>query len=230
MGGSITNHLLYADDLCLICPSINSLQRLVGICEEVSLENDILFNIEKTCCMYFPCARLLLQYPPPHVKLYGASLKYVTSFVYLGVHLNPTLSDDDCLCAQLKSLYSRANCINRKFSLCSTPVKKNLFMAYCGQIYGAQLWNSVSAGVLSKCRIAYNNCFRIIMNLRRRCSASTMFVYNLTDSFEARRRKMCYSFLQRLSSSNNIIVQHLLTSDMFYRNSFFQNCYDLLYR
>ena len=212
----------------LICPSIKSLQRLVGICETVGHDIDILFNAKKTYCMYFPCTRLPLQLPLPPVRLYGTSLKYVNSFVYLGIHLNTTLGDDDCVLALLRSLYGRANSINRKFACCSPPVKRHLFMTYCAQLYGAQLWNSVSSGVLSKCRVAYNNCFRIILNLPRRCSASEMFVFRYTDTFDTRRRRLCYSFLERLFSSHNTIITRLLNSDAFYRNSYFRNIYSIL--
>ena len=44
----IINHLFYADDLVLMCPSHRGLQELLVICEKYALEHDIKFNTKKS--------------------------------------------------------------------------------------------------------------------------------------------------------------------------------------
>ena len=44
----IINHLFYADDLVLLCPSHSGMQELLETCEKYALENDIIFNTKKS--------------------------------------------------------------------------------------------------------------------------------------------------------------------------------------
>ena len=49
--GVLCNHLMYADDTCIIVPSLSALFRLLKICTEFSKENTIIFNGRK-CKVY----------------------------------------------------------------------------------------------------------------------------------------------------------------------------------
>ena len=49
MANLIINHLFYADDLALLCPSQRGLQELLEICEKYAHEHDIKFNTKKKC-------------------------------------------------------------------------------------------------------------------------------------------------------------------------------------
>ena len=57
VGGVMINHLMYADvrpsDVCG-CPSVKGLQRLLDIRDVYGQNHDILFNHDKTVCMYMP--------------------------------------------------------------------------------------------------------------------------------------------------------------------------------
>ena len=48
IANQIINHLLYADDLVLMCPSYRGLQDLLDICGEYAKEHDIKFNTKKS--------------------------------------------------------------------------------------------------------------------------------------------------------------------------------------
>ncbi|CAL4169424.1 unnamed protein product, partial [Meganyctiphanes norvegica] len=48
MANLIINHLFYADDLALLCPSQRGLQELLEICEKYAHEHDIKFNTKKS--------------------------------------------------------------------------------------------------------------------------------------------------------------------------------------
>ena len=54
VGGVMINHLMYADDLVILSPSVKGLQRLLDICDVYGHNHDILFNHDKTVCMYIP--------------------------------------------------------------------------------------------------------------------------------------------------------------------------------
>ena len=42
---------LYADDIILLCPSVNGLQRLLRVCERAIEDIDMKINASKTVCM-----------------------------------------------------------------------------------------------------------------------------------------------------------------------------------
>ena len=48
-----TNHLFYADDICVIAPSPSGLQGLLNIYAKFGLENDVEYNPIKSLCMVF---------------------------------------------------------------------------------------------------------------------------------------------------------------------------------
>ena len=60
----------------------------------------------------------------------------------------------------------------------------------------------------SKLRVAYNNVYRKVFGLKRRSSASEMFVLNNISNFEALTcmRKSIFAFTTRLTNSRNAII------------------------
>ena len=58
----------------------------------------------------------------------------------------------------------------------------------------------------SKLRVAYNNVYRKVFGLKRRSSASEMFVLNNIYNFEALMRKSIFAFTTRLSNSKNALI------------------------
>ena len=50
---TITNHGMYAGDICLMAPSAIALQKMLNLCYEFSQSNDIIFNPIKSQCMVF---------------------------------------------------------------------------------------------------------------------------------------------------------------------------------
>ena len=51
MGGVMVNHIMYADDLVIISPSVKGLQWMLGICAVYGHTHDIIFNDDKTVCI-----------------------------------------------------------------------------------------------------------------------------------------------------------------------------------
>ena len=49
----IINHLMYADDLVILAPSLAGLSNLLRICESFGESNDIAFNQKKSASLYF---------------------------------------------------------------------------------------------------------------------------------------------------------------------------------
>ena len=52
IGGKRINHMLYADDLCIVSLSSAGLQQLLSICDQYCAMHSIAFNVKKSVCMF----------------------------------------------------------------------------------------------------------------------------------------------------------------------------------
>ena len=73
---------MYADDICLMAPSAIAQQKMLNLCYEFILSNDIIFNPIKSQCMVFKPNRFKLYCPA--VYLNGNNIDYVEKTKYLG--------------------------------------------------------------------------------------------------------------------------------------------------
>ena len=65
---TVTNHAMYADDICLMVPSAKALPKMLNLCYEFSQSNDIIFNHIKSQCMVFKPNRLKLYCPAVYLN------------------------------------------------------------------------------------------------------------------------------------------------------------------
>ena len=226
--GVSMNNFGYADDLVILAPSPTGLQRLLTVCDNYANNHDIIFNLKKCVCMCVKPKGYKLRVPS--VMLCGKSLEYVTSYKYLGHIISDDLSDNADIKKQLGSIYCRANVLIRKFHDCTASVKCLLFKSFCTNIYCSELWWQYNISNYKKIKVAYNNSLRYLLNYRRDCSASGMFLENNIDSFDVVRRKSVYRFINRIYDSDNTILKNLTNNILtFYSSSGVCEWYRLLY-
>ena len=60
---TVTNHVMYADDICLMASSAIALQKMLNLCFECSQSNDIISNPIKSQCMVIKPNRFKLYCP-----------------------------------------------------------------------------------------------------------------------------------------------------------------------
>ena len=176
---------MYADDICLLAPCAIGLQRMLDLCFDFSIRNDIKFNPIKSVCIVFKHKNNKLYCP--NVRLDRNILEYISCTTYLGFTFNMNSQDDDDMLRQMRTLYIRSNKLLRTFHYCSIDVKLELFRSY----------------VL---RVAFNNAYRRVLNLPWRCSASAMYATFRIQNFGAVIRKSTYGFIQRLHKSTNSLI------------------------
>ena len=217
MNGTCVNHLMYADDTCLIAPSPSALSKLLSICAEFATNNLVKFNELKTKCMCFK-PRNLGNLHVPDIKLYDQVLSFVDNTKYLGVALSSDLTDDDDIGNHVRSIYIRGNMLVSRFRHCSHHIKLKLFKAYLANAYGCQLWCRFKKASMRKVIVAYNNVFRKLFNLERRVSISAMYVQNNVNSFGVVVRKSMYSFISRVDKSDNMLIS-CIRSSLFHKLS-----------
>ena len=153
--GSV-NHLCYAEDIVLLSPTTQGLQTLIDSCVAFADCHDIVFNTRKTACMAI-LPTFLRRMVLPEIILYEV-LDYVDNPKYPGYLLSNSVKVDDLeLQHQYRLLCCRANSLIGKFAMCSFPVKKCWYRAYCAYVYGVHLWQSFRVSVLCKFIACFNN-------------------------------------------------------------------------
>ena len=208
----IINHLFYADDLVLMCPSYRGLQDLLNTCASYAENHDIKFNTSKSVVL-IRRNNLLKNAIVPKFRLCDAELTEVKEAKYLGHYIKADGKDDKDILNACGKLYAQGNSLIRKFHMCTEKVKIKLFVTYCSQFYCAPLWYfNKSDKIYNKLNVAYNNVFRFLLGLPwdeqgRPCSASGMFASRKVKSLQEILRNLIYKFWCRLDASDNDIVR-----------------------
>jgi len=138
IGEVLLNHLMFADDICVFCPSVRWLQRIQDMCQAYAESHGVIFNCNKTVCMTFK-AKSARSTATPVLKLGGQYVNFVDRYKYLGILLDTELSDDKDIQRQLRYQYCAANKLRASFFRCSNAVKNVLFRSFCTPIYASQL-------------------------------------------------------------------------------------------
>ena len=111
MGNEIINHLMYADDLVIMAPSVAGLSKLLIICEVFGASHDMIFNQKKSASVYVISKTLKGAPHLPNVYLNGEVILLVDSVQYLGHHLTNDLHDDLDIRRQCRAINVRGNII-----------------------------------------------------------------------------------------------------------------------
>ena len=129
MNGTIINHMLYADDICIISLSSAGLQQLLNICSGYSELHDLTFNANKSMCMYFSTS-MDKHCGCPVIYLGNSICEFVKEVKYLGVMIHSSMKTTIDVARQTRKFYLQANLLLCNFRHCSDQVKCVLFQTY----------------------------------------------------------------------------------------------------
>ena len=222
------NHLFYADDLVLITTSAKGMQKLLNMCSDYVNRNNIIFNPSKTVLMLYETTKTIKLYNRPSVYLNDTRISYSNTHKYLGVIMSNT-NDNRDIKRQLRSYISKVNMLTQMFGKCSNDVKIHLYNSYCTSMYCIQLWANHQKSCLERFKVVYNNGFRKLFKLDKRCSASGMFATNYVLSFYELLRKNIYNFIVRINSSNNVFINYFSSSTVILQSPTWHYWYNCIY-
>ena len=74
-------------------------------------------------------------------------------------------------------------------------------------MYCATLWSNFTVKSFNSLKVCYNNSLRMLLNMPRYCSASSMFLNSGLPTFQEFRRKSVYSVMLRLQASENSLIK-----------------------
>ena len=201
--GSLVNHIMYADDVCVFAHSASGLEKLLDGLVPLAGQLDIVFNPLKSACMTFTSKNFKFLAGRGISLADGTVIPKLDKVIYLGVSLCSDLSDDCDIGRQRRATLARGNLIGRKFVHCSIEVKKRLFLAHVASFYAASLWRKFNAEVLRSLKVAYNDVFRLLFGYPRYEHISPHFVELGIPTFVELRRKANVGFCLRVIESVN---------------------------
>jgi hypothetical protein len=211
LGDVLVNHLFYADDICLFCPSSKGLQFLLNVCHESGLELQLIFNKSKCKVLIFK-SKSFKNCISCNFRMGDVTLEECSSYQYLGHFITNDCKDNMDILRQCRSVYAKGNNLIRNFHKCTVPIKALLFKMYCGSLYTAQLWSHFTSYVYKKLAVAYHGVFKKMLNLPRWASNSSVFASHNVPSFQEVIRRNVYSFYTRVTVCNNRLVANVINN------------------
>ena len=214
LGGKRINHMLYADDLCIVSLSSAGLQNLLSICDKYCASHSITFNVKKSVCMFFKSS-VNKHCDYANVYLSGNHIDFVQEVKYLGVLLNSSMKTSIDVSRQTRKFYAQANMLLRNFRYCSREVKCMLFKSFCTNMYCCPLWFNSTSSSIKKLKSSYNSVLRRLLCMRMPYSASELFVSCGIPSFYELLRKCIFDFSERIGKNTNSIIEACLSPKVY---------------
>ena len=130
IGNKFYGALSYADDLCILSPTVSGLQSMLKTCEIYGIEYDVIFNPVKTQCVKFSRGNESNN-SNLKVELCGKVLSWVKSVKYLGNWISSNLSENIEIGKKLGIFYGSVNNLNASFNNVGVNNASVLFAQYC---------------------------------------------------------------------------------------------------
>ena len=154
---------------------------------------------------------------------------FCTTQKYLGHIFVDDIGDDEDIKRQIWAIYSRRNANINKFKHCSDKVKVILFKTYISNFYTSQLWYNYKKATMYQFKLAYNNIFRVLFSLDRRCS--------ITEEMELRNIRKhnevinvyIKSTYHRMNVSDNMLLKAITSSDVIRNSKLMRIWYNIYY-
>ena len=167
-----TPPFLYADDICILAPSIRGLKALLKVCELYCVEWDIGLNAKKSRNMYFG-KRTSIQCD---IILDGKKVEWADEWCYLGVTLKSAKEFGCSVSDRIKKFYRCANSILRIDGRSNDMVMLRLMESHCIPLltYAVEVIHIINRDDRRQLRVAYNSVFRKIFGYRMSQSVSAL--------------------------------------------------------
>ena len=206
----------YADDILLLAPTVQSLNKMINICEDYANEYDIKFNGTKSQLMVFGKCKENIE-----IYVCGEKVKIVSEMKYLGNIISNKINDplvqhvrNDFVC--------KVNSFLANFSDVSSYVKNNLFQQYCLSLYGSNLC-MFDHSSMNDLRVAWRKAIRRLWKLpyKTHCNLLPNICMHTPVDICIYKR-FSKHFISSLSHKNEA-VSTVFRSSMFYMSRLSNN-------
>ena len=205
----------YADDIFLLSPSLDGLQKMLRVCEMYAEKHNLKFSTDinptksKTKCMAF-CSK---ERNLPKLTLCGNDLPWVGSGKHLGVKIvnKPANIIGQDIKEKRAQYIQRNNELAQEFSYANCVTKANINRIYNSHFTGSVLWNLASKEanmVYNTWSVSIRKMFRLDRTTHRYLIEPISKIQHIKISIMKRFSK----FVERLSTSKKDVVRNVLHS------------------
>ena len=162
--GRFAASFFYADDMCVLSPSIRGLKALLHLCETYCKEWDMGLNAKKSKNLYFGKRTTITH----DVVINGSRIEWVDEWSYLGVVLKSSKQFDCSVTDRVKKFYRCANSILRIDGRSNDMVMLHLLETHCVPLltYAIEVVEIMNRDERRQLRVAYNSLFRKLFGYR----------------------------------------------------------------
>ena len=150
----------YADDIVLLCPSLDGLNQMLEICYRFACDFDVTFNAQKTIGICFNSKWPVLG----HAALNGVKIAWQDKVKHLGNVINARMTDDDDCKAKMGQFIGSVNKLIANFKHLELALRVKLFKSFCSSFYGSQMWNFNCSSLL-RVYTAWNKAVRVLLRI-----------------------------------------------------------------
>ena len=211
VGCYIGNHyagaLGYADDITLICPSLDGLQEMIETCEFSADIYAIKFNSKKSQCIKFS---KLNGNDIPFRSMYinQAALPWCGQVKHLGHIIQSNLSQEKEITFKKGCFIGSVNKLFSKFSYIPSRVMSKLFRTYCSSFYGSQWWDLNSYYLLGL-YTTWNKAVRKILKLPYQCHTRYLPSLINQEHLKVQLQHRFVNFIKMFCLSDNPLVHYI---------------------
>ena len=212
IGTSYNGGVGYADDIFLMCPTLDGLQKMLNVCEDYAKSHNLKFSTHpnpiksKTKCIGF----LLKKRDLPQLYLCGNPLPWVESGKHLGTKIESTLGKIFAHDINEKRAHyiQRNNELLQEFSHAHPLTKVFINQVYNTSFYSSVLWDLWSKEVNS-IFATWNTSIRIMNRLDRKSHRYLIEPISNKKHIKTCLIKRCFNFSQKLENCKKKVVSHL---------------------
>ena len=200
MGDAYAGVVAYADDVCLLSPTIFGLKQMLCTTESFADEFHLQFN---------PSKSLLVVHGPnppqlPKLAFMGKLIPAESSAKHLGMRIGEQANEHN-IQALISDLFGRTNCLKSMFAHVDWELRLHLFRSYCKHLYGCESWNLDSKKVKAF-YVAYRKSKRYILNLPYRTHKHILYEICKESPIEYQVANRISKFIFSVTNSSNRLV------------------------
>lgn len=213
VGSQFYGILVYADDILLLAPSLNALQKMLDVCTSFSDVTGLEFNCKKTMCIDFHGNDKCVSNVEFSVFLHKKLLKWSNTVKHLGHTLTCCLTCDEDINQKKGQFIACVNNILTEFSFAHPKVKARLLSIYGTSFYGSSLWDLYGKAA-NRLYTTWNIAVRRLFNLPYRTHCRFLDDISELIHVNVSLKLRFVKFIISLLNSDNILIKNLLQYTM----------------
>ena len=203
--------IVYADDIVLLSPSLDGLQRMVNTCSNYAKKFHLTFSTHenpkksKTKCMAFQRKTRELR----NINLNGEDLPWVSTIKHLGTTISSDCNMKQDLLEKRAAYIAKNNELNQEFHYAYPSTKIWVNNVYNSSFYGAPLWDLYNRD-FEKLEKSWNVSQRIMLSLPR--TTHRYFIEPLSETKHIIKsiKARFLSFVEKIRSSKKEVLRTIL--------------------